>query len=850
MASKFTYEIGLDTKGYVDGVKQGKEANADFSTSIKKVKDNLPNLKKELNASRKEAMGLALAYSKLSESEKQSGFGKALARELEEAKKRTAELVDMTSDLQTEFKNLASDTATWDAMKEGIGVAKDIATGYIGTIATLSGKEKELQPLIAKIAAVQGLANSAISVGNALQKQSSIMLGIRRIQEAALAKSIELETVATGKATVAQQAFNAVAKANPYVLLASAAAAAVLGIIAYTNATYKSADATKQVELETTQFQKDLESINQTYRSKIASTYAELLTRYTALQNGYKKLRTEHEKTEWIKKYGNALDEAGIKVKSIADAERIYVNDTANVKKAFLERAQAAATYARLQELLQKKQEAQFKAQAEAGKNNFREGDEVRGSDIERYGLQQGIDYTKDINKIGNAMLTAAGALKMKERAVAKAMTNAGKEYDAEINALVDSIDESNIKVSDAIERPSKTTTKNDPFKPAKDSIDDLANRISTLQKQARAGILPKEFNTPEKLTDEIKRLQQEKLKLEIEWGFAKPDTIRQKIEKEISEAQTQLEISIDTNDKETEDKLRKLIKELQDQLEQHKLLIKGEVEIDPSIIEKELDKIANPSKEFEYDFDFSNLPENFKDAADKLSQALEESKSKLEAYSAAMNNNDDDHAIAEAQRRIDAEKLVFEELKKQGQAYEEMAEKQKKLNDTIQASGDMLNSLGSIASSVSTLFGDNAALNATAIIAQAVANYILGWSEATAKAAKLGPIGWAAFGLSTAAQVFAMVAQIKNAAKFADGGVVGGHSYIGDKLLARVNSKEVIMSEKQQKNALDLIDNNVSFNNVQTVNVVGKIRGKDLIIVAENNIKEMKKSGKNISFG
>jgi hypothetical protein len=43
-------------------------------------------------------------------------------------------------------------------------------------------------------------------------------------------------------------------------------------------------------------------------------------------------------------------------------------------------------------------------------------------------------------------------------------------------------------------------------------------------------------------------------------------------------------------------------------------------------------------------------------------------------------------------------------------------------------------------------------------------------------------------------------------APRFADGGIVGGTSYYGDKILARVNSGELILNEKQQKNLYGLV--------------------------------------------
>ena len=156
-----------------------------------------------------------------------------------------------------------------------------------------------------------------------------------------------------------------------------------------------------------------------------------------------------------------------------------------------------------------------------------------------------------------------------------------------------------------------------------------------------------------------------------------------------------------------------------------------------------------------------------------------------------------------------------------------------------IEAIGDSLYNLGSIMQSLGGMF-DDTVLDASGIIAQAVANYILGWTEATKQASLLGPIGWAAFGLSTAAQMFAVVAQIKSAGAFANGGVVGGSSYAGDNLYARVNSGEAILNTNQQKHLFTLLDGN--HNQITGGNVEFVIKGSSLHGVLKNYDNKLSK--------
>lgn len=166
---------------------------------------------------------------------------------------------------------------------------------------------------------------------------------------------------------------------------------------------------------------------------------------------------------------------------------------------------------------------------------------------------------------------------------------------------------------------------------------------------------------------------------------------------------------------------------------------------------------------------------------------------------------------------------------------------------DKLGTLGDAFSDLGSIMSSLGSLT-DDAGANIAGIIAQAVATYILGWTEATKQANALGPIGWAAFGLSTAAQVFAMVAQIKSAGAYADGGIIKGGTTIGDYNIARVNAGEMILNKRQQSNLFDIINDGASNNAGTTVSEV-RIKGSDLYLALKNYGSTRQTLGKNIGI-
>ena len=84
---------------------------------------------------------------------------------------------------------------------------------------------------------------------------------------------------------------------------------------------------------------------------------------------------------------------------------------------------------------------------------------------------------------------------------------------------------------------------------------------------------------------------------------------------------------------------------------------------------------------------------------------------------------------------------------------------------------------------------------------------------------------------IAIAAGVAAVIAALASMSKFANGGIIGGSSYSGDKQVARVNSGEMILNKHQQ----GMLFNAINSGKLGGGNVKFKIRGTDLIGVIDN---------------
>lgn len=124
-----------------------------------------------------------------------------------------------------------------------------------------------------------------------------------------------------------------------------------------------------------------------------------------------------------------------------------------------------------------------------------------------------------------------------------------------------------------------------------------------------------------------------------------------------------------------------------------------------------------------------------------------------------------------------------------------------------------MFNALGSVFTQLGNLSGDNmfgniasglgsivsqASSTVSAMMALAGAETIEGLAETFANAPMFTKVALTATAL---AGVLSVISTAKNAfaGSFADGGIVGGNSYSGDRLWARVNSGEMILNRSQQ---------------------------------------------------
>lgn len=812
MANKVNVSLEMNVQGYVDGMNQATESTAQYETETRKVQDSTVNLNKELRNAKREAQNLAAGFAKLTKEEKASSFGREMARQLDEAKQKAAEYIDLQGDLNTELKNMASDTATFDVLSDGLSGLGSTMSAVTGVMGIFTDDTELMTKAVTMFTTAESIASAAIKVKNLLQKQSSLMLGITRLQQMAETAAIEKDTVAKGAntaatkgMTLAQKAFNAVAKANPYVLLFSALIAlggAIGGFIALTN----QQTTAQKIITEVTKAQEDS---YETYKSTLASTAADAIYKYRELSETWKTLKTEHEKNQFIKDNQKEFNEYKRILGETATAEDVFDKMGDQVVDSLIKRAKAAAKAAQAQILYQK---------AVAATIEYQNILEQKNRDLAAGPLQ----ITSTVIGSGGQFGTTQSYSRTETRE--EMLDRINKKYDEQL-AIQKGIENSLNNQADILMREA---AKEGAFS----SVPKPKPTITTTGQD--------KHDTEEEVKSQLQLWKEELKKQEKALEF----TIKGSVEEENAKAEII--------------RLSKLIAD-----EEARLKVEVPVEVEPpqvsdlSKINDEINNALNPKVEKSSLYDFSSLPEEFNKAADQTIDAMHRIESARINLTKIMNENDStDAEIAAAQEGLDKLNYAYDELASKADVYQELCDAAEKLNAENEKIVSTINSIGGAVQAAGELFSalgevaDDDGLKVTGIVAKAVATVALSYAQALTTAKSW--VDWLAFGVSGLATMVTMISQIKSATagSYAQGGIIPGSSYYGDRLTANVNSGEMILNQRQQKNLFNMLDLGAMPQHGGTnVQVTGVVRGTDLLLVQKNTNKVRAKSGSQIYF-
>lgn len=174
--------------------------------------------------------------------------GKKNSAEYQEMANKLAQLQDQYDDTNAMIKHMSSDTWALDATLQAISVGTGGFAAATGAMELFGSESKGVQEAQKKLQAVIAMVNGVTAIQNALQKQSALVTGIKKLFTKELTKETVENTVATGTNTAAITAQGTATKAttaatnglgkalkaltkNPIMLIIAGLAAAITGIV-------------------------------------------------------------------------------------------------------------------------------------------------------------------------------------------------------------------------------------------------------------------------------------------------------------------------------------------------------------------------------------------------------------------------------------------------------------------------------------------------------------------------------------------------------------------------------------------------------------------------------------------
>ena len=798
-----------------------------------------------------------------------------------------------------------TDAGKWKQTENYLGDIKEqlgaMVQQYAPTITFLS------QATIAA-SGIGKLATSFYSVGKALGivKAATIAWNATAVRMSALATTCSASMRgAAVSATTLKLAIQGLMMATGV----GVAVAALTGVISLFASSSDDAAmrATNMANAEKSAF----DNIKQTYDNTLKQTYANLIAKYEQLKTSWQSMKSEHEKTQWVKNNKTAFEELGLKINSIADAENAFTKNTEKVKEAFEKRAQAAAYAAELVELYKQQLDLKNRKQnvdsaIKSARDKYNHSTSVSNqdnpyatenanrqanlagviSDMARGGdgnidklnanlktVNTKIAETKTALKgLGNVSMVDPGSgggktsptktstiktdntpkthIEKLQDQLKKAQDELGNvttidakiKADAKVKDIQGEIDEATkgkvtigaqvdssyiVQGSDADKRLSRNNAQ---------------QRIDRIKQDYDIGIIADKTDVQRDIDDINKQLAEMGLKpIEVHW-----ETHTEELQRQLQDAQREFD-----NATTIEAKLKASAKlaDLQAQIDtETKGRLTIAADVDPSYIEQgsiadkrqSYSNAQTKASRIQQDFEIGIIG---KDKAKKQIEDLNKQLAKLGKSVKPIKLDINSKDIAKIQSLFNIDVTNFDSVKGAFTSIQGIVDPTAKgfaaAGTACQALGGAMQQLGS----------DSAAAKAGLVMA-AIGQLALSLATAMTDAAKQSWITWLAFGISGTAQLVSMVATIS---QFATGGIVGGNSKSGDRVLARVNSGEMILNAAQQAQLFAIANGRMQptvntdvltglmaggAGGVKAGSVVGKIRGRDIVLVTANETR------------
>lgn len=251
-------ELSVLTGQMVKLTKENKQSTPEFAAVAKeaqKLKGIMDSVTKTVNDTEEKSKNLKKQLRDVTqEMQQMAAAGERNTDKYKELSKQAGELKKEIGLVNAEIAAQANSTLAINAVSQGMSGLVGVFGLYQSVIGIAGEDNEKMVETMKNLQIVIAALSSITAIQNALQQKSNLMMGIARIQSLAAAAAIKMETkakqgniVTTAAATVAQAIFNAVANANPYVLLAVALISVIGALLAFASSSDSAADKQKKL---------------------------------------------------------------------------------------------------------------------------------------------------------------------------------------------------------------------------------------------------------------------------------------------------------------------------------------------------------------------------------------------------------------------------------------------------------------------------------------------------------------------------------------------------------------------------------------------------------------------------
>jgi len=315
------------------------------------------------------------AVQQLAEMEQAGLRGTQAYRELQE---ECGRLTDAMGDAQQQAKILAHDNAGLQGVISAVSGVTGVFSAAQGVIGLFAGENENLVKIQTRIQSLMAITMGLQQAANTLNKDSYFSL----VTLTKAKQAFSAVTLFAGKALVKFGVSANVARVAATALTATLTLGLSLAITAAVAGINKLIKRNEELKKKQEEARKGAED----WGNSISQSAAPVLATYMKLRTAWKDLGDDVKgRSEFIKTHQNAFDELGVSLQNIADADKLFIEQTDSFVAAVMKRATASAYESRMQDKISKRIALESTAKYNMGHTVVSNGDGAKGNNIFGY---------------------------------------------------------------------------------------------------------------------------------------------------------------------------------------------------------------------------------------------------------------------------------------------------------------------------------------------------------------------------------------------------------------------------------------------------------------------------------